>query len=85
MVADGISQKWEGLPRQMGDGSEWTVCNNWEGAAGLANDVLNMAPDSDMQALKERFKDEPVFKEVLDGMLAINGDYTICNQRRAWH
>ena len=85
VVADGISRKWEGLPRQKGDGSEWTVCEDWEVAAGPVNDVLTVAPDSDMQALKECFKDEPVFKEVLKAMLAINSDYSIRNRRRARH
>ena len=79
VIADGISRKWEGLPSQRGDGSEWTVCKDWEVAAGLVNDVLNVAPDSGMQALKERFKDKPVFKEVPDARLAINSNYSICN------
>jgi hypothetical protein len=85
VVADGISWKWEGLPRQMGDGSEWTVCEDWEATAGLVNDILHVAPNDDIQALKDRFKDEPVFKEVLDAILAINSDRSVRNRRRARH
>lgn len=65
IIVDGISRKWEGLPRQMGDGSEWTICEDWEATAGLINDILHVAPDSETEVLKERFKDEPIFKEVL--------------------
>jgi hypothetical protein len=85
VVADGISQKWEGLPRQVGDGSEWTVCEDWEEATGLVNDILHVAPSNDMTRLKERFKDEPVFTEVLDVLLAINNSSSVRDRRRTWH
>ena len=85
VVADGISWKWEGLLRQMGDSSEWTVCEDWEAMAGLINDVLHVAPDSETEALKERFKDKPIFKEVLNAILAINSDCSVRDRRRARH
>ena len=85
VVADGISRKWEGLPRQLGDGSEWTVCEDWEATTGLVNDVLRVVPNDDMQALMDQFKDEPVFKEVLDAMLAIDSGCSVRDRRRARH
>ena len=85
VVADGISWKWEGLPRQVGDGSEWTVCEDWEATTGLVNDILHVTLEGDIRALKDRFKDEPVFKEVLDAMLAINSNCSVRDRRRAQH
>jgi hypothetical protein len=30
VVADGLNHKWEGIPSTTGDGSEWTVSEDWE-------------------------------------------------------
>ena len=83
MFVDGISQKWEDLPRQVGDGSEWTVCEDWEAATGLVNNILHVTAEGDIHALKDRFKDEPVFKEVLDAMLAIDSKCSVRDRQRA--
>jgi hypothetical protein len=85
VVADGISRKWEGSPRQIGDGSEWTVCEDWEASTGLVNDILHVALDGDMVQLKERFKNEPVFTEVLDALLTIRNNSSIRDRKRAQH
>ena len=53
VVVDGISQKWEGIPRQVGDGSEWTVCKDWEAATGLVNNILHVTAEGDIHALKD--------------------------------
>ena len=85
VVADGISRKWEDIPRQVGDGSEWTVCEDWEAATGLVNNILHVTAEGDIHALKDRFKDEPVFKEVLDAMLAIDSKCSVRDRQRARH
>ena len=85
VIADGISWKWEGLPRQVGDGSEWTVCEDCEETTGLVNDILHVAPDDDMTRLKKRFKDEPIFTEVLNALLAISNNSGVRDRRRARH
>jgi hypothetical protein len=43
VVADGLSQMWEGQPRVKGDGSEWSVNEDWEACTELANDILFIA------------------------------------------
>ena len=53
VVADGISRKWEDIPRQVGDGSEWTVCEDWEAATGLVNNILHVTAEGDIHALKD--------------------------------
>ena len=85
VIADGISQKWEGLPRQVGDGSKWTVCEDWEETTGLVNDILHVAPDDNMTRLKKHFMDEPVFTEVLNALLAISNNSGVRDCRRARH
>ena len=85
VVADGISQKWDGLPRQVGDGSEWTVCEDWEETTGLVNTILHVAPNDDMMRLKKCFKDEPMFIEVLNALLAINNSSGVRDCWHAWH
>lgn len=39
VVADGLSRAAEGRPYEEGDGSEWTVKEDWEAATGLVYDV----------------------------------------------
>ena len=85
VVVDGISRKWEGIPRQVGDGSKWTVCKDWEAATGLVNDILHVTAKGDIHALKDQFKDEPVFKEVLDAMLAIDSKCSVRDCQCAQH
>ncbi|GAW10534.1 Retrovirus-related Pol polyprotein from transposon opus Includes: ame: Full=Protease [Lentinula edodes] len=58
VVADSMSQMWEGQDRVVGDGSEWTVSEDWEAVTGLVNDVFGV--------LMEHFAGEPVFKEVVE-------------------
>jgi len=67
MVADGISRKWENTPPRPGDGSEWTVSEDWEARTGLVNDIMTItAIDASVDALCTRFEKEPVFKEVIE-------------------
>jgi hypothetical protein len=40
VVADRLSRKWEGIPLAIGDGSEWTVSEDWEAHTGLANNIM---------------------------------------------
>jgi len=85
VVADGISRKWEGTPRQGGDGSEWTVCEDWEANTGLTNDILHVSTNDDITTLRERFKNEPAFAEVIDAILMIKDSRSVRDRRRARH
>ena len=53
MVVDGISWKWEGKPRELGDGSKWTVSKHWVANIGLENDILHVTTDNASSSLHE--------------------------------
>ena len=40
VVADGLSRANEGLQHEEGDGSDWTVSEDWETSSGLAHDIF---------------------------------------------
>ena len=86
VVADGISRKWEGRPRSLGDGSEWTVSEDWDANTGLANDILHVSTEDTSSSLCERFRNEPLFLEVINSILAIKDKATTLRDRkRAGH
>ncbi|RDX46165.1 hypothetical protein OH76DRAFT_1356558, partial [Lentinus brumalis] len=89
VVADGLSRQREGAPRTDNDGSRWTVCEDWEADAGIVNDIFQVnddpCDDSLAEALLQRFKDEPVFKEVVQALLDIDGDAPTREKTRARH
>jgi hypothetical protein len=90
VIVDGLSQQWEGHPRDVGllDGSEWTVSEDWETHMGLINDLLQISTNienSTALELLQRFKNEPVFLEVIQAMLQIDQGTTVHNQKRARH
>lgn len=74
-VADGLSRKSEGFPRQDGDGSEWAVCEDWESNTGLVNDIFQVTAEGDgselADALLDRFHLEHLFTEVVQSLLDI--------------
>ena len=52
---------------------------------GLVNNILHVAPSDDMVQLKEHLKDEPMFTEVLDVLLAINNSSSVHDHQHAQH
>ena len=76
MVAEGISWKWEGKPRELGDGSEWTVSEHWVANIGLENDILHVTTDDASSSLHEQFCNEPLFLRVINSILAIEDKST---------
>jgi hypothetical protein len=64
VVADGLSRANEGLPNEDGDGSQWTVSEDWETAAGLTHDIFYITDPTtpEVTQLRERFKDEPILR-----------------------
>lgn len=86
VVVDGISCKWEGIPRQTGNGSKWTICEDWEAAAGLINDALHTSNDIDKNTLLcECFKNEPIFTKVLEALSTIDSGQCTCHRRKVKH
>ncbi|VDC07025.1 unnamed protein product [Peniophora sp. CBMAI 1063] len=76
LVADGMSRQFENQPRIAGDGSEWDVCEDWESATGLAFDVFRVedSPPEPLPVrepqLRDRFKDDWFFLDVVDAILS---------------
>ena len=68
MVADRLSRAAEGTPPEEGDGSEWTVSEDWEATARLTHDLFHIADkdSEEVTVLRERFKDVPMLLEVVD-------------------
>ena len=46
VVADGLSRASEGTENEQGDGSEWTVSEDWETNVGLTHDIFHTADAS---------------------------------------
>ena len=87
VVADGLSRANEGTEHEEGDGSEWSVSEDWEANIGLSHDVFHLSnPETpEVQSLRERFKNEPIFAEVIDAILGIDQDTSLRIKRRARH
>ncbi|TFY79119.1 hypothetical protein EWM64_g4891 [Hericium alpestre] len=85
VVADRLSHQSTGRARTVGDGSEWSVSEDWEVSRGLVNDVLLLtAPeDPSVTILCERFADEPLFHEVINALTARDQGSNVRDKRRA--
>jgi hypothetical protein len=86
-IADGLSRQYEGLEKAPGDGSEWTVNPDWEERAGLVFDIhqVEVQPSIDVSALKTRFKDEPLYLNVIDALEGLASNASIHEKARARH
>jgi len=87
IMADGLSRAAEGTPQEEGDGSEWTVSEDWEATAGLNHDLFHMADVSsaEMSALRERFQDVPMILEVIDALLELDQGTSLRKWKQACH
>ena len=58
IVADGLSRANEGTQNEEGDGSEWTVPEDWEANVGLTHNIFQVTDAStpEVARLSERFK-----------------------------
>jgi transposase InsO family protein len=87
VVADGLSRAGEGLEHDEGDGSSWTVSEDWEANTGLTHDIFQLTDAStpEIAELRERFKDEPIFAEVIDAILELDQGVNLRLRKRARH
>ncbi|EMD32111.1 hypothetical protein CERSUDRAFT_36369, partial [Gelatoporia subvermispora B] len=55
------------------DGSAWTVCEDWDSQTGIVNDLFTVdaATDASYPVLLHRFRDEPLFLEVIQAIQAL--------------
>ena len=88
VVADGLSRKFINMPREAGDGHEWTVSEDWEARTGMSNDIFIIQPSqpgSTYEALRRRFSKEEVFIEIVDSLLELDHGKDLKVQKRARH
>ncbi|TFK64745.1 hypothetical protein BDN72DRAFT_774190, partial [Pluteus cervinus] len=90
VVADGLSRAMEGVAKEGGDGSEWTVSEDWETGHGLVHDLFAVSPHSrtlttEEEALRIRFESEPVFTEVLGAIWELDHGVSPKKRARARH
>ncbi|PSR72521.1 hypothetical protein PHLCEN_2v11621 [Hermanssonia centrifuga] len=67
-VADGFSREGEGHHHKPGDGSDWTVQEDWEHREGLDNDILLVENAPANRQLLQRFEQEPLFLDVIKSL-----------------
>ena len=87
VVADGLSRANEGLQHEEGDGSDWTVSEDWETSSGLTHDIFYTTDSTspEVTQLQERFKDESIFLEVIDTLLDLDQGKSARVRKRARH
>ena len=87
VVADGLSRANEGTENDSRDGSEWTVSEDWESNVGLTHNIFHTAEavTPANAKLRERFKAEPIFAEVIDAILELDQGTNIRLKKRARH
>ncbi|KII91256.1 hypothetical protein PLICRDRAFT_85756, partial [Plicaturopsis crispa FD-325 SS-3] len=68
-----------------GDGSDWTVGEDWEVASGLVHDIFLTTVSPDIEALRQRLKDEPIFREVIDAIHNLDPETDVRTRKRARH
>ena len=86
MSADSVSRQYEGTDKTPGDGSEWMVTLDWEEVTGLVHDLYLVADSPDLTVLRERFKDEPLFLDIVDAIIGLSsGDATVWEKKQAQH
>ncbi|OJT14657.1 Retrovirus-related Pol polyprotein from transposon opus [Trametes pubescens] len=88
-VADALSRVGENASRSEGDGSERTVCEDWESNTSLVNDIFQVTDDTtdmdEVDALLHRFRNEPMFIEVIRAIMNMEDNSNKRAARRAKH
>ena len=67
------------------DGSAWTVCEDWETSWGIVNDLFRVDLEQVTATLQSCFADEPLFLEVVDAILDLDGSKLECARKCARH
>jgi hypothetical protein len=84
-IADGLSRQYEGLTKGHGDGSEWSVSPDLDNITGVVYDMLQVKVSDENAALRNHFKSEPVFSQVMDALLEIDHGTRIRERMCARH
>ena len=64
----------EGLPNEDNDGSQWAVSEDWEATSGLTHNIFFTTDPElpEVAQLRKRFKNEPIFLEVVEALLNLD-------------
>jgi transposase InsO family protein len=81
-AADGFSRQYTDKPKVTGDGSEWTVSQDWEAAMGIVNDIMKVDSD-DFKKLQRRFKEEALMLDVIEALAEVDGEKDERRKKRA--
>ena len=85
-IADGVSRQYEDTDKVPGDGNDWTVTSDWEEVTGLVHNLCHVSELPDLTVLRSRFKDEPLYLDVLDVIVGLSlRDATVCEKKWAQH
>jgi hypothetical protein len=75
----------EGTPNEEGDGSEWTVAEDWETVTGLVHDIFHVDVALEVEPLLHHFALEPMFLEVIKSLKEVDQGSEAKARRRAKH
>lgn len=87
-MADGLSRQYVNKEVRAGDGHEWTVSEDWEARTGLSHDIFAVSEvieTAEYTAMRERFKDEHIFLEVVEALLELDHGKSLRERKRARH
>ncbi|KAJ7363098.1 hypothetical protein DFH08DRAFT_910876 [Mycena albidolilacea] len=94
-MGDVLSRANKGTSKAAGDGSEWTVSPDRETCTGIVNDLYTMQEAGEaylvmpalegLMALRERFKDEPIYLQVIDASLELDFRSSMRDRKRTRH
>ena len=84
-MADSLSRMFAGVPKQPEDGHTWTVSEDWHTNSGLTQDLFGVTPVPEHEALRTRFKNEPMFASILDALLELDHGNSTRDKKRARH
>ncbi|KIK79932.1 hypothetical protein PAXRUDRAFT_102602, partial [Paxillus rubicundulus Ve08.2h10] len=68
-----------------GDGSEWSINEDWEASRGIANDLFTIAVDLSLSKLHAHFTDEPLLLEIIEALHDLDSDKPDWIQRCVRH
>ncbi|KJA13084.1 hypothetical protein HYPSUDRAFT_151970, partial [Hypholoma sublateritium FD-334 SS-4] len=69
------------------DGSEWLVQPDWEDQAGLVYDINQVTVQTPecILLLKSRFKNEPLYLDVIDALENLTSNASVCTKAQSCH
>lgn len=75
-----------GVPKEPGDGHEWTVSKDWDTNTGLTHDLFQVeSVTTEYEALRACFKAEPMFLSIIDTILELDQGKNVWDKRKARH